>query len=109
MVQGLAVQLNGALQLMSDVGRGTTAELWLPVTTLAVKPEAAIARPAQEAPTEKITILVVDDDALIAMSTTDMLEDLGHEVIEADSGDRALDILREQGGIDLLITDYSMP
>jgi signal transduction histidine kinase len=32
MVQGLAVQLNGALILASEPGRGTVAQLWLPVT-----------------------------------------------------------------------------
>ena len=56
-----------------------------------------------------MTILIVDDDALISMSTVDMLEDLGHEVLEAHSGKRALEILREVDRVDLMITDYSMP
>jgi len=43
------------------------------------------------------------------MSTVGMLEDLGHEVLEAHSGDRALEILRDRRTIDLLVTDYSMP
>jgi nitrogen-specific signal transduction histidine kinase/CheY-like chemotaxis protein len=109
MVQGLAAQLNGALRLASEVGRGTRAELWLPVTTLAAQenmPEPPAIGP--DAPS-KITILVVDDDVLIAMSTVDMLEDLGHEVIEAYSGSSALDILRSGRAVDLVITDYSMP
>jgi len=109
MVHGLAAQLDGALRLTSEVGRGTTAELWLPVTALAAeerKPELPVA--VVEAPA-KIAILVVDDDALIAMSTVDMLEDLGHEVIEAHSGGRALEILRNGRAVDLIITDYSMP
>ena len=38
-----------------------------------------------------------------------MLEDLGHKVIEANSGERALEILGSDGAVDLLITDYSMP
>jgi CheY-like chemotaxis protein len=42
---------------------------------------------------EKITILV-DDDAP-AISTVDTLEDLGHDVIEANSADRALENLRD--------------
>jgi CheY-like chemotaxis protein/two-component sensor histidine kinase len=108
MVHGLAVQLNGALRLRSAVGVGTTAELWLPVTTMIAAEEKAT-EPSSSGETEKITILVVDDDALIAMSTVDMLEDLGHEVIEANSGDRALEILRQDRTIDLLVTDYSMP
>jgi PAS domain S-box-containing protein len=109
MVHGLAVQLNGALRLTSQVGLGTNAELWLPVTNIAAEEgKPAVAEPKGEA-TEKITILVVDDDALIAMSTVDMLEDLGHDVIEANSGDRALEILRDSRPVDLLVTDYSMP
>jgi CheY-like chemotaxis protein len=58
---------------------------------------------------EKLTILLVDDDALVATTTVAMLEDLGHDVIEADSGNSALNILRDDRAIDLLITDYSMP
>jgi CheY-like chemotaxis protein len=63
----------------------------------------------EEIVSTSLTILVVDDDALIAMSTVDMLEDLGHRVIEANSGDKALGILQQRHDIDLLITDYSMP
>jgi CheY-like chemotaxis protein len=58
---------------------------------------------------EKAKILVVDDDPLIAMNTADMLADLGHVVIEANSGASALNILKSEDGIHLLITDYSMP
>jgi len=109
MVHGLAVQLNGALRLRSTVGVGTTAELWLPVTTMIAAEEKATEPSSSSETAEKITVLVVDDDALIAMSTVDMLEDLGHEVIEANSGDRALEILQQDRAIDLLLTDYSMP
>ena len=52
---------------------------------------------------------MVDDDALIATSTAYLLEDLGHTVSEANSGARALEILKEGHTVDLLITDYSMP
>ena len=110
MIHGLAVQLSGSLRLSSEVGRGTRAELWLPVTTA---PAATVKAPAAEpqlAVAPKATILLVDDDDLIAMSTADMLEDLGHKVIEADSGPSALEILRRyQGTVDLMITDYAMP
>ena len=57
----------------------------------------------------KAKILLVEDDALIAMGTVDMLEDLGHEVIEANSGAEALEILRNNLPVHLMITDYSMP
>jgi PAS domain S-box-containing protein len=109
MVHGLAMQLNGALRLTSKVGHGTQAELWLPVTSMAAEQVKPAMTELNGEATERITILVVDDDALIAMSTVDMLEDLGHEVIEANSGDRALEILRKDDTVDLLVTDYSMP
>jgi PAS domain S-box-containing protein len=109
MIHGLAVQLNGTLRLTSAVGEGTRAELWLPATGLSVSERNAEPRTPVGQPTRRATILVVDDDALIAMSTVDMLEDLGHKAIEANSGERALDILQDDRPIDLLMTDYSMP
>ena len=109
MIHGLAVQLRGALRLSSSTGAGTTAELWLPMST-SVKNDVVAADDAVPAIVEaKFRILMVDDDALIAMSTVDMLEDLGHEVIEAHSGLDALEILKGGQEVDLLITDYSMP
>lgn len=105
------MQLGGALRLASAPGEGTRAELWLPATEAAV--EAAERLPAEPAaPPQSVpraTILLVDDDPLIAMSTTDMLEDLGHAVIEAHSGATAMTVLHGAGPIDLLITDFSMP
>lgn len=54
-------------------------------------------------------ILAVDDDPLVLMNVTALLEDLGHSVIEAPSGKAALEILRGGQPIDLLMTDQSMP
>jgi CheY-like chemotaxis protein len=50
----------------------------------------------------------VDDDRLVLFNTTAMLEDLGHEVVEASSGEEALTLL-EKTGFDMLITDQAMP
>jgi PAS domain S-box-containing protein len=107
MVHGLAVQLGGALQLSSTVGKGTTAALILPVATSAPEIES----PAQVAPkvNRSAVILYVDDDPLIAMSTMEMLEDLGHQVIGANSGPHALDIIKSEQPIDLMMTDHVMP
>jgi len=55
------------------------------------------------------SILLVDDDALIRMSTAGMLQDLGHRVQEAAHGREALDLLAENPSIDLLIVDISLP
>jgi PAS domain S-box-containing protein len=107
MVHGLAVQLGGALQLTSTVGKGTTATLILPVATKAPKAESPV-HTVQKV-NRSAVILFVDDDPLIAMSTTEMLEDLGHQVIGASSGLHALDIIRSEQPIDLMMTDHVMP
>jgi PAS domain S-box-containing protein len=109
MIHGLAVQLNGALKLHSTVGKGTRAELWLPMT--ADRTKDAHQDSSADAPTfsRPLRILMVDDDGLIAMSSVDMLEDLGHIVTEANSGAAALTLLQRHEPFDLMITDYSMP
>ena len=111
MIHGLALQLNGALQIHSSLGCGTDAELWLPVTQRQLVAPIVSPRSPQDTPpvTAGATILLVDDDALILTSTAYLLEDLGHRVIEANSGMSALDILKKGQRVDLLITDYSMP
>ena len=56
-----------------------------------------------------LVILAVDDDALVLLNTAAMLEDLGHTVLEASSGKSALEIIRREDNIDLVITDQAMP
>ncbi len=56
-----------------------------------------------------LSILLVDDDALIRMSTAGMLQDLGHQVQEAARGGDALDLLAENPSINLLIVDIALP
>jgi CheY-like chemotaxis protein len=57
----------------------------------------------------KLTILAVDDDALVLMNTVAMLEDLGHTAFEAYSAKEALEVLRREDSVDLVITDQAMP
>ncbi|MGO6727947.1 PAS domain-containing sensor histidine kinase (plasmid) [Rhizobium ruizarguesonis] len=109
MVQGLASQSGGRLVMKSSLGEGTTAELWFPVATVEQGTEAAADRPQQEEnASRRLRIVAVDDDGLVLMNTTLMLEDLGHTVFEAMGGPEALDILRKQQ-VDLVICDHAMP
>jgi CheY-like chemotaxis protein len=110
MVHGLAEQSGGRLVLRSAVGRGTTAELWLPTaSTPAEKP--VVTPPISTTPrtTRALTIVVVDDDALIAMTMEAVLSDIGHRTLVAHSAQDALLLLEQQQDVDLLITDYAMP
>ncbi|MBY5349116.1 PAS domain-containing sensor histidine kinase [Rhizobium leguminosarum] len=109
MVQGLASQSGGRLIMKSSLGEGTTAELWFPVASVEQATEAAADRPQQEDnAARRLRIVAVDDDGLVLMNTTLMLEDLGHTVFEAMAGPEALDILRKQQ-VDLVICDHAMP
>jgi signal transduction histidine kinase len=111
MVQGLALQSGGNLVLRSAPGEGTTAEIWLPACAAE---ETAAEMPITAPPTARaqnsgaFRILAVDDDPLILMSIVDMLEDLGHSVASASSGQEALDCLANET-FDLVMTDYAMP
>lgn len=112
MLHGLAIQLHGTLRIESVVGQGTRAELWLPVASSQIHAIEAVRAPSVDfapRPQARARILAVDDDRLIAMSTLDMLEDLGHEVVEANSGAEALRLLKAGPRFDLMITDFSMP
>ncbi|MGR9236399.1 PAS domain S-box protein (plasmid) [Rhizobium leguminosarum] len=109
MVQGLASQSGGRLVMKSSLGEGTTAELWFPVAVVEQVTEAAAERPLQEEnAARRLRIVAVDDDGLVLMNTTLMLEDLGHTVFEAMAGPEALEILRKQQ-VDLVICDHAMP
>jgi signal transduction histidine kinase len=127
MVHGLAAQSGGRFVLRSRKGAGTVAELWLPQAEAAAEagtaggqagppvpepePErAAPPLPSASAPAPlRRTVMLVDDDPLVLASASAMLEDLGHRVIEAASGARALELLRAGAAADLVITDYAMP
>jgi PAS domain S-box-containing protein len=108
MVHGFAEQSGGRFILHSQKGEGTTAELLLPVAKISTKPIAATPAPPAKA-LRPLTILAVDDDALVLMNTVHMLEDLGHTVFEAYSGNEALEILRREDSIDFVVTDQAMP
>lgn len=111
MVHGMAQQIGGIFELLSEAGKGTSAVLWLPAAEASpVSPkEPRVAAEEATRGTRVLTILAVDDDALILMNTAALLEDLGHQVIEVESAAAALEIFRDRSDIDLLITDQAMP
>ena len=55
------------------------------------------------------TILVVEDDAIVRMLIIDVLEELDFKVLEADGGEQALEILKDDKHIDLMMTDVGLP
>lgn len=110
MVQGMVAQTGGHLNLISVVGHGTTAELYLPLATGTMNSGAeAVEVIEPSAGFSSLKILAVDDDPLILMNMAVMLEDLGHNVTEATSGRSALELYTASYDWDLVVTDHSMP
>jgi CheY-like chemotaxis protein len=112
MVHGLAEQSGGKLRIASRPGQGTTVEMWLPVSTApADAPPQKMERgeAGRRGTCKRLVILVVDDDKLVLVSTSALLEDLGHTVIEAVDGMSALEFVASNPGIDVVLTDQAMP
>ena len=110
MAHGLAEQSGGRLVLKSGLGEGTTAEVWLPVSTISPRvPRASAPTPPPQHPRSSLCVMVVDDDLLVLENTVAMLEDLGHRVIAARSGEEAKKRIPETRTLDLVITDHAMP
>jgi CheY-like chemotaxis protein/anti-sigma regulatory factor (Ser/Thr protein kinase) len=109
MVDGLVAQSGGAMRIQSEIGVGTTVELWLPVSDgkPTERPRTAAARRVDGV--RPCRVLLVDDDPIVASGTAAMLEDLGHVAIDVSSGAQALELLAGDPEIDLVITDHAMP
>ncbi len=113
---GFAEQSGGHFILRSRLGEGTVAELWLPVASVpadlalgAADGYGAFGHHGTLSSTRPLVVLVVDDDRLVLMNTTTMLNGLGHRVFTAISGQQALGLLRRETMIDLVIIDHGMP
>jgi CheY-like chemotaxis protein/two-component sensor histidine kinase len=109
MVHGLAAQSDGDFTLTSQPGRGTTAMLWLPVSHEGVADARGDGETDLVERRAAATILLVDDEELVRAGVADMLVDAGYRVVEADSGDAALQLVQEGPLQDGLVTDYAMP
>jgi signal transduction histidine kinase len=110
MVYGFAKQSNGAFRIESELDSGTRAELWLPRAPASAQGEADKAPEQQSEPLRPLKLLLVDDHPEVRSTTAALLEDSGHEVVQAENGAAALILLKQREcDFDLLITDYAMP
>jgi CheY-like chemotaxis protein/two-component sensor histidine kinase len=113
MVHGVAEQSGGKLKLESKPGAGTTASLWLPVAAAEQDRSRDAQATTKEIPVvtavERPIVLVVDDDALVRVSTCAMLDDIGYGVIEVEDAFRALEVIASPTRISILLTDQAMP
>lgn len=107
-VFGIVKQHNGFLNVETEIGKGTTMEVYLPQIDAIEKPAKITHRGNIKSGTE--TILMADDDELIRTALKAMLEMSGFTVLTACDGDEAIEIFEENVlDIDLVVLDVVMP
>lgn len=108
MVYGFARQSGGTARIESAPGRGTVVRLALPAT--AKGPAADIPAPeAADGDAGPVRLLVVEDNALVLMATVEGLVQEGFEVLTADHGAAALELLEQDSAFDVIVSDVVMP
>jgi len=108
MAKGFAEQSGGALEIETELGRGTSVKLWFPAAEDAACPPARrIAGTGQAERRGDNTILIVDDDPLVLDILVRQMERRGFTVRRAAAAATALDHL--DATVRLVITDLSMP
>lgn len=108
-VYGIVKQNSGGIQVDSEVGQGTTFNIYLPRTE-DPDPRQASEIDVAELPTGSETILLVEDDDGVRGLVSRILEMQGYTVLAADNGQEALQLAAQHhGAIDLLLTDVVMP
>ncbi|MDL2357241.1 MAG: PAS domain S-box protein, partial [Pseudomonadota bacterium] len=102
-VYGFIVQSGGAAAVTSQLGMGTTVDLWLPaVATGSVATEVTAERNSE-------VVLIVEDEPDILMVAAELFRNLGYEVLTASNGNDAWEIADRVDHLDLLFTDVMMP
>lgn len=108
-VQGIMRRHGGFIEVDSVVDQGTTFSLFLPpgkIDEVSAQPETT----PEPSVRGKGTVLLVDDEKMILEAASMLLEELGYEVIQAESGQQALaEYERHRDEIVVVMTDLMMP
>ena len=109
-VYSIVTRHQGRIEVSSRQGEGTTFTIHLPASRQEVAAGASSDKPLTR---RTGRVLVMDDDKAVRLITCRMVRQLGFEVVEADRGDRAIEIYKDhlQRGetIDLVIMDLTVP
>jgi len=107
-VYGIVKQSGGYVLVQSEVGRGSTFQIYLPRVEEMAQCHAAPALHAAAGGSE--TVLLVEDEQSVRELVRDTLIGKGYRVVEAENGETGLTMAaKHEGNIDLVITDVVMP
>lgn len=108
MAYGIIKQSSGFIFIDSAPGRGTRFVIYLPVAIgEPIEPPVQVSSPVLEGWGEG-TILLVEDDAMVRSVAARVLTRSGYEVLTADCGEDAIQIIETRDDIDLLVSDVVM-
>jgi len=109
-VYGIVKQHEGWIEVASEVGQGTTFNIFFPASAEPVAAPAEETLPTAEVRGGNETILIVEDEPIVREMAQLILEEYGYRVLEAGNGVEALAVWEQhQDAIDLLLTDVVMP
>jgi len=111
-VYGIVRQTDGFIFVDSQPGLGTTFRIFLPrfdAVAVGDKPKPAVTDANAGDLTGVGNILIVEDEDAVRLFGARALRNKGYRVVEASSGEKALDVLRAEDSIDVLVTDVVMP
>ena len=110
-VFNIARQHNGWVEVLSQLGCGSTFVVYLPAITQSFPQKQTAEIPfASPSVGGHERVLIVEDEAMLRELAREILQDAGYQIFEAASGREALTVWqRHEGKIDLLLTDMVMP
>jgi signal transduction histidine kinase/ActR/RegA family two-component response regulator len=108
LVHGIVADLQGAVDVATKLGAGTTFTVWLPMASEAASPAPSIARELPRGAGE--CIMIVDDEVALVSLAEETLAELGYEPAGFDSSTAALQAFRQSPArFDAVLTDETMP
>ncbi len=108
-VHGIVQQHHGRITVSTEVGRGTTFRIYFPAVG-GGKPDKGGLPGLARFPGGTETLLVVEDEFLVRVAVSKMLQRFGYTVLQAESGEAALKLWPQyKDQIRLLLTDVVMP
>ncbi|MBI4892459.1 MAG: response regulator [Acidobacteria bacterium] len=109
-VYGIVKQSRGFVWVESEVGRGTTMKVYMPRLPGAASPVAQAQEGEPEGQAQGKTVLLVEDQEAVRQFASKVLRRVGYVVVEAASGEEALEAARSAGRpVDVILADVIMP